>query len=952
MLNIKGLQGKEYRGNSVFSLCSKDKSFFYIEEGSVDVFLVEHNELEYGKRFFLSQFSKDSLIPNFSCIDNYDIIACTNCPTVIEILGLEDIKNVFEINLSHVRSSIELYLNEITSVFRSNNIVNESKHYKDEVIELNNEIYIPSNGIAILKVIEGVGYIQSDENLKIEPGESFIANQNSGIYFKEKSKITTLFVSEIEWSINLQSIIEGFNEKLFKLLIQVFQKEHINSIERIEYQKENKKIILGKAYRNIYNVFNKERSVFSKTKRSGNLLFDTCLLIATYERISFKEPPKNDDLSLDSILINSNIKARKIALKGEWWKDSSEVMLGYIDENKTPIALVPYKRGYKLFNLKESTEVIIDRSVNMDIEGFAYVFYTTFPSKKIRGKDLFRFVMPFIQKDILYFLLVGVISALLALMLPIITGYLFNEIIPGAEKSQLVQIAIILIGITVINSILGFIQSISILRAEGKTSYKIQAAVWDRILSIETRFFKKFTAGELAERSMAIESIRQLLTGTVTNSLIAGIFSIFYLGLMFYYSVSLALLSIALGLFAIAFTVTFNIIVSKYIIKTQKLEAIMSGFLLQIINGIQKIRTTDTQEKVFEIFSEKFSEIKSLHYNKLKIGAIVKTFLGVFPVLASMIIYLKVYDIVIVQQSNELGLGDFLAFNSAYGSYLGALIQMSMASLAILNIKPLYNMIKPILEAELEADENKVDLDNIDGNIDINNLFFRYNEDQPLILNNISLQIKSGQFVAFVGSSGSGKSTIIRLLLGFEKQESGSIFIDNNDISSINIKSLRRQIGVVLQNSKIMQGTILENIIGSSNRTIDDAWWAAKMAGCDDDIREMPMNMYTILPPGGGTLSGGQQQRIVIARALINKPKILIFDEATSALDNKTQKIVSDSIDRLNVTRIVVAHRLSTIMHADCIYVIHEGKIIEYGDFNQLMKNDGFFADLSRRQLS
>jgi ABC-type bacteriocin/lantibiotic exporter with double-glycine peptidase domain len=217
-------------------------------------------------------------------------------------------------------------------------------------------------------------------------------------------------------------------------------------------------------------------------------------------------------------------------------------------------------------------------------------------------------------------------------------------------------------------------------------------------------------------------------------------------------------------------------------------------------------------------------------------------------------------------------------------------------------------------------------------------------------LDDVSFSVKKGEFVAIVGTSGAGKSTLMRMLLGFEKAESGSVFYDNHDINAVDVGSIRRQMGVVLQNDTVLQGTILQNIVGSSGLKEEDAWEAARKVSFDKDIEEMPMGMFTMIPAGGMTLSGGQLQRLIIARAIIRRPNILIFDEATSALDNLTQLTVRKSLDELNVTRVIIAHRLSTIINADKIYVMREGKVVETGTYDSLMKEDGYFAQLAKRQ--
>jgi len=316
-----------------------------------------------------------------------------------------------------------------------------------------------------------------------------------------------------------------------------------------------------------------------------------------------------------------------------------------------------------------------------------------------------------------------------------------------------------------------------------------------------------------------------------------------------------------------------------------------------------------------------------------------------------MLIYLRIFDLLTLPDSS-FQIGDFIAFNSAYLSFQGAMISAFMVTVPVMSIKPTFELLKPILEAEVEDYDNKKDPGELQGNIEIDNLKFRYKDSPELVLKGISLKINAGEFVALVGGSGSGKSTLFRLLLGFEEYETGTILFDNTDLKELDIRIVRDQLGVVLQNGKVMQGSVLYNIVGTSNYTEDDAWNAARMAGCDLDIENMEKKMYTYLPAGGGTLSGGQQQRIVIARALIKRPKILLFDEATSALDNTTQRIVTENLDQLQATRIVIAHRLNTIKEADKIFVMDKGEIVELGRYEELIEKKGWFFNLVKNQMN
>jgi ATP-binding cassette subfamily C protein len=301
---------------------------------------------------------------------------------------------------------------------------------------------------------------------------------------------------------------------------------------------------------------------------------------------------------------------------------------------------------------------------------------------------------------------------------------------------------------------------------------------------------------------------------------------------------------------------------------------------------------------------------------------------------------------------STLSTGDFVAFNAAYTSFQNALLQMAVALTASLNVVPLYERLEPILQEPPEVDATRTHPGELTGSIEVNHVHFRYTEGGPLVANDVSFTIRPGEFVALVGPSGSGKSTMLRLLLGFETPESGSLYYDGQDLSTLDVREVRRQIGVVLQNARVMPGDVFKNIVGASNLTLDDAWEAARNAGLEEDIRSMPMGMNTMVSAGGETLSGGQRQRLLIARAIVKKPRLLFFDEATSALDNKTQSVVSHCLEGLKSTRVIIAHRLSTVIHADRIIVMEAGRMVESGTYAELMDKNGVFAELAKRQLS
>jgi len=693
---------------------------------------------------------------------------------------------------------------------------------------------------------------------------------------------------------------------------------------------------------------------YSSGESFDSLLLKTCQHVGKVEKIQFSTGFINASESwspLKKILRASNIRSRKIHLEEKWYTHDYGPLLGFIDD-ETPVSLIRKGNKYVLTDIRNAKKHPVNAQIAKQIQPIAHSFFTPLPDGKLDKKTLIKFILNFTKKDIVFFLILGVLGALISLLIPVIAGYIFNVIIPGGIRGSLYEIGLMMFSIVVLLGVINFAREIAVLRFEGKASYKLQSAIWDRILKLKVPFFGKYDAGDLAERSLSIETVRKILSAQVMSAVVAAIFSIFYLILMFYYDLTLTFLALALGLIIATFTLVISYLAIKHIKKFMKLQVVISGYLTTILSGIQKIRMTASENRVVEIWADKYHEQKAHYIAKRKLVIIVSVFTFGFPIFAILIIYLRIFELFTTPLLVPFTIGDFIAFNSAYLSFQSALVAAFMVAIPVMSIKPALELLDPILEAETEDYSDKKDVGKLTGDIEISHLNFKYKDSEKLILKDLNLTIKEGQFVAIVGGSGSGKSTLLRVLLGFEDYQQGTVLYNGLDMKTVDIRTIRDQIGVVLQDGKIMEGSVLYNIVGTSEYTEADAWEAAKIAGCAEDIENLEKKMHTVLPAGGGILSGGQNQRIVIARALIKKPHLILFDEATSALDNSTQKTVTDSLNKLNATKIVIAHRLSTIKDADVIVVLEKGKILEQGNYDELINNKSFFYDLVKTQIT
>lgn len=690
---------------------------------------------------------------------------------------------------------------------------------------------------------------------------------------------------------------------------------------------------------------------------SDNLLFKACVAVGKAKKISIqpsvalKKGNAQSKDPLGDIARASQIRTRTIILKDNWWQEDNGALLAYREDNGQPVALLPVSPvKYKLYDPADNSLVMVNRAVAETLQAQAVTFYRPLPDKIAGYKDLLRYIADGIWKaDAVTVLAMGLLGGLLGALTPVVTGIIFDSVIPDGERRLLSQIGFLLMAIALANFAFALTRSFALHRIEGRTEADLQAAIWDRLLSLPVPFFRDYTAGELAGRAMGISAIRSILSGAVTNSLISGIFAVFYLILLFYYSGKLALIATAIVVIIMAVSLLFGYLQIRYERQLIDLNNTLAGKVFGLLTGVSKIKTSGAEKRAFHQWAKDFSQVRKVTYRKETLGNKMAVFNAVANIVATGIIFFALLKV----KGVNLGAGKFIAFQAAFSSYLGAMLEISGIILQLNVIKPLYERIKPILETQPEFNQEKMDPGELQGNIEVSHVSFRYHPEGPLILDDVVMEIKQGDYVAIVGASGSGKSTLFRLLLGFEKAESGQIFYDQHDLENVDIRAIRRQLGVVLQSGQLMYGSIFDNIVAANpGLTIDDAWQAARLAGMEDDIKSMPMGMHTMVSEDGGTLSGGQRQRLLIARAIISNPKIIFFDEATSALDNKTQRIVSESLAGLGATRVVIAHRLSTIVNCNKIFVMDKGRIVEQGSYEELYAQGGLFTQLVKRQLA
>ena len=664
---------------------------------------------------------------------------------------------------------------------------------------------------------------------------------------------------------------------------------------------------------------------------------------------SFRRDP------VEAIALASRIRTRRVILTGKWWQEEHGPLLAFTQDNRPVALLVDKSKGYRyvLFDPELRTRTLVDHAIADNLIPEAYMFYRPLPSVINKAFEVFQFGVKGYEIDLLKIMLVGVIGTLLGMVTPQATAILINNVIPNGYRLVLFQIALGLLAVSFGQTTFNFSQGLIAMRVSNGINSTLQTAIWDRLLRLSPSLIRQFTTGDLLVRIMSITQIYSLVSGATQRTLLSGLFSLLNLGLMFFYSLPLTLVGLALTLIAVILTVTSGLILLGKQRQQEQLSGEIQGLMVQLINGVPKLRVGVAEERAFAAWAKKYSQQNQLNLEIIRINDIVSVFNELLSLASSILLYWFGFAAIHNPAAGQeaLTLGIFLAFNSAFGTFFGGVTSLSNTLTDIIQIAPLWERAQPILQGKLEVDSQKADPGILTGRVVLDQVEFRYRQDGPLVLDHVSIHADPGEFIAIVGPSGSGKSTLFRLLLGFETPVSGKVYYDGQDLSGLDLPALRRQLGVVLQNGRVMQGSIFTNVTGGALVSMNEAWEAAKMAGFTADIQQMPMGMHTVVSEGGSNLSGGQRQRLLIARSLIFKPQVILLDEATSFLDNRTQAIVTESLEKLNVTRIVIAHRLSSIQHADRIYVMEAGRIVQVGSFEELIKQQGLFSRLVARQL-
>ncbi len=654
----------------------------------------------------------------------------------------------------------------------------------------------------------------------------------------------------------------------------------------------------------------------------------------------------NPKEQLDYCMRPYGLMRRDVELTDGWFNDAFGPMIAFTKEGGLPVAMLPGKvRGYTFTDPATVKRQKVKPRNSQLFEREAICFYHPLPQKSLKIHDLLKYMRKCTGAgDVARIVCATLMLTLVGLVMPRMVKLLTGPVAMSGSQRALVGIAVCMIGFTLTNQLITSVRNLLMYRLNIKISIGVEASMMMRLLSLPANFFREYSPGELKSRSSSVSQLSAAFTNIFMTAGLSSLTSLLYVTQIFSFTPALVIPSIVIVLITVIFSVISTLVQVNISRKLMEVNAKESGLSYGLITGVQKLKLSGAEKRSFAKWLDIYSEAAELQYNPpmfIKINSVISTAIGL---ISTIVLY---YFAIISGVSQS----DYFAFTSAYGMLMAAFMMASEIALTAAQIGPILEMARPFLETEPETASGKEIITEISGRVELEHVFFRYDEQSPYVLNDMSLRIRPGEYIAVVGKTGCGKSTLVRLLLGFEKPEKGSVYYDSKNIDSLDLPSLRGKIGTVMQDAGLFQGNIYSNIvITNPELTLNDAWEAAEKAGIADDIRAMPMGMHTVVSEGQGGISGGQRQRLMIARAIAPKPNLLIFDEATSALDNRTQKQVSEALDGMGCTRIVIAHRLSTIRHCDRILVLDGGSIIEDGTYDELIEKGGFFAELVERQ--
>lgn len=948
-----------------------ESKLFWIEDGNLDIFALASKESLKTTPFFLINVQKDRCLFPFPQDANIQVFGLANSFVKLRALSIDRIQSYLLNNIEAKTaffSDMGSWINALQSIFNKYHLYSINSHLQENApttLQKGETLVIPhykyieeKNSIPWVRILKGEVNVLNIESIILTAGENIYPLSPSE-WLKANVNETQIEIFNEEYNTdNYDRFWQGFLS-FQRIIIQVIShdisQQNLKDQETssIKIEKENESLDL--ALRELGSVLNLNE--ISAESPSSQPLIRACQLVGHAIQQTFVEPSstkaKNVTERIYEIAVASDAHYRQVLLTPNWWNQDNGPLLGFIaDKHVKPLALLTNIPGkYRMANPEKGEIQSVDARTAQSIDSKAMMFYRAFPKKAILlGKDILNFCLHGRIRDYWTILLFGFLGILVSLFLPISNQLIFDEVIPYLDKTSFFYIFIALIAMFASMSLFSITREYAILRAETYLNHDVEVALWERMLKLPTQFFRRYTIGNLILRIFSVKELRRMISGQVIRIALSTVFSLVFLIVMIYYSPILTLVGVGIVSIGLIISTIGFLFSQKLELANQEIKGQINGKVLQMIYGLSKIRTNGAENRIFASWVKDMIQSQRLN---LRIGTatnVVKVTNNTLDLLKFLIIFIVILHL--MQTKNSMGevfalsIGSYLAFNAAFATFSSNISEFSSVMMEMIGVYPLWMRSKVILNEPIESSADKVSPEVLKGDLRIEHLSFRYDRSSAPVINNLSLNASPGEFIGIVGPSGCGKSTLIRLLVGFETPEQGAIFYDGKDLATLDLRAVRSQMGTILQNSMIIDGTIYDNIAMGNLATEEEVLAAAKMAGLMGDLNELPMGLRTYLTAGGPILSGGQRQRVLLARAFLAKPSIMFWDEATNALDNQSQDGIIKNLEKLDITRIVVAHRFSTIQHADRIYVMDRGKIIDTGTYKELSSRPGLFTDM------
>ena len=838
-------------------------------------------------------------------------------------------------------------------------------HYTDS----SHVCYLLENGRAMVSLIPTKENIKKRALFLCEIGESHLC---PGVFYEDGESVWRLSIialTDVSFTVlddvgKVAQSIEEFVElahikdvSLIGFEEALAEKYRLSMVKDSAYfyqTTKDRKGVQDRGHRLISNVFTSHNQKTPVDEPSKNNLYNAIRFACRKERIQVADYSTivgnlGSAFSIEDVARLSDFLVRRITLDDEWFRKDAGLFIAFKASNLAAVICQPHgPRCYSITDLESNTSEQVTREIAEGLLDYGYVLSCPFPAKPLFFRDIVQFILNgFRWKDAVSYFAMAFMGTLIGIVIPEVTRAIYDVHIPAANLSAAIQFGSFAICLILSNLCFKIVKEYALIRIFQPVKHRLEGAVYHRLFNLPVSFFRTYDSGDLANRAIGISAIWGVFSQMIFINIVTFFMAFVFIFRMVGYSLPLTLAAISM-LFIIVFL--RSLLVRKQTALEKERTALngkTTSIFYQYLEGLEKIRLSGAEDSAFYRYLRPYTRMKMLQHHTDKVARYMSLLS-----MASSTLFTVAFFAIIARQSLDISPGVYVAFSGAFGGFSGAVMSITEAVHSLVKIKPELDRAQPLMEMLPESEGKQGSAAALDGEIELSNVSFSYDNAKTRSIDKVSLHIKPGEYLGVVGFSGSGKSTLMKLLLGFEMPFEGQVFFSGRDINTLNKRELRKSFGIVLQHGKLLQGSILENMtITAPGKTIEEVQRVVEAVGLQKDIDQMPMGLHTMVSEDAGTISGGQKQRILIARALMNQPKVLLFDEATSALDNITQQLVADTMESLAVTRITIAHRLSTVRHCDRIIVMQRGRICEEGSYEELMEKRSVFYQLASRQI-